>query len=803
MSEIYRFTIKNNGHLYDTWVTKSKNGKIRTQRKSTILEKLVVDLAARAIVAAIKTGNKPVYRLCKNPAEALRKRQEAERRLSRELDIPHNNTFGGTKMDSLDRKVIDLFPGKVVRKDLTTLMKKGANVPTYVLEYLLGMYCATDDEDAIEMGLTKIKRILSENYVRPDQSEYVKSKIKENGQYTVIDKITVVLDDREDKYVARFTNLRMDPFEVPSDLVVHNEKLLIGGIWCIVKIEYVGLNKDDDDEQDYEEDIFGNQKKKKKIKKKKSRYDSPFEIASLKPIQMPNLDLDEIKDARGNFTKDEWIALMLRSAGYEPNELSQKEKLHYLLRFVPFIQKNYNLVELGPRGTGKSHAYSELSPYSILMSSGTTTVSNMFYNMASRRVGLVGNWDCIAFDEVAGITQASGDMVQIMKNYMANGSFARGTDSVSSDASIAFEGNTFRSVADMMRTTNLFEPFPEAFNNDSAFFDRIHAYLPGWETPKLRSSLFTHRYGLISDCFAEFCHAMRRYDFTNSYSEYFALNRDFNTRDTIAVGRTFSGLAKLIYPDEQMTKEETRELLEYAIECRRRVKEQLRKMTPSEFSDVNLGYIDLDTNEEQIVYLPEVASGTLVFEGLEAPGYVYGVGRSVNDTIGIYRLENKLISGTGVFSFKNVEGLARAPKSVKDSITAAFNYFGENCRKLISGAYEDFDYSLYFNDLQSRGVCDEISVAEVVGLFSGLANRAVLPSLVICGRVVMSGSMMPLTTELEEIFVAASNAGAKRIMLPADSQDKYDKLRADLRAEMDVIFYSTPLDAARKALGVD
>lgn len=432
-------------------------------------------------------------------------------------------------MDSLDRKVIDVFPGKVVRKDLTTLMKKGANVPTYVLEYLLGMYCATDDEDAIEMGLTKIKRILSENYVRPDQSEYVKSKIKENGQYTVIDKITVTFDDREDKYVARFTNLRMDPFEVPSDLVVHNEKLLIGGIWCIVKIEYVGLNKEnDDDDQGAEEDIFGNQKKKKKVKRRKSRYESPFEIASLKPIQMPNLDLDEIKDARENFTKDEWIALMLRSAGYEPDELSQKEKLHYLLRFVPFIQKNYNLVELGPRGTGKSHAYSELSPYSILMSSGTTTVSNMFYNMASRRVGLVGNWDCIAFDEVAGITQASGDMVQIMKNYMANGSFARGADSVSSDASIAFEGNTFRSVADMMRTTNLFEPFPEAFNNDSAFFDRIHAYLPGWETPKLRSNLFTSRYGLISDCFAEFCHAMRRYDFTNSYSEYFTLKSNIN-----------------------------------------------------------------------------------------------------------------------------------------------------------------------------------------------------------------------------------------------------------------------------------
>lgn len=708
-------------------------------------------------------------------------------------------------MTELDMKFLENFPGKVVRKDLTSLMKKGANVPTYVLEYLLGMYCATDDEEAIEIGLSKIKRILSENYVRPDQSEYVKSKIKENGQYTIIDKITVVFDDREDKYVARFTNLRMDPFEVSSDLVIHNEKLLVGGIWCILKIEYVGLEREreENEQETFEEDIFGNQKKKKKIKKKKSKYDSPFEIASLKPIQMPNLDLDEIKQARSNFSKEEWMTLLLRSAGYEPEELTEKEKLHYLLRFVPFIQKNYNLVELGPRGTGKSHAYSELSPYSILMSSGTTTVSNMFYNMASHRVGLVGNWDCIAFDEVAGITQASADMVQIMKNYMANGSFARGADSISSDASIAFEGNTFRSVADMMRTTNLFEPFPEEFNNDSAFFDRIHAYLPGWETPKLRSSLFTKRYGLISDCFSEFCHAMRKYDFTNSFSQYFELNNQFNTRDTIAVGRTFSGMAKLIYPDENMTKEETREILEYAIECRRRVKEQLRKMTPGEFSDVNLGYIDNDTGEEFVVSLPETANGTLIFGGIEAPGYVYGVGRSVTDVLGIYRLENKLIDGTGMFSFKNVEGLARAPKSVKDSITAAFNYFGENYKKIITGAYENFDYSLYFNDLQSRGVSDEISVAEVVGLFSGLANRPVLPSLVICGRVVMSGSMMPITSELDEIFVAAINAGAKRIMLPVESSDKYDKLKPELKNAISAIFYSTPLDAAKKALGVD
>lgn len=706
-------------------------------------------------------------------------------------------------MNELDAKILQSFPGKVVRKDLTNLMKKGANVPTYVLEYLLGMYCATDDEDAIQAGIQKIRKVLSENYVRPDQSEYVKSKVKENGQYTVIDKITVELDEREDKYVAYFTNLNIDPFEVTSDLVTHNEKLLVGGVWCIVRIEYIGLNKEDNEEEEFEVDIFGDKKKKKKIKKKKSRYDSPFSIASLKPIQMPNLDINEIFEEREKYTKDEWIAVLLRSAGYNPEELSQKQKLHYLLRFVPFVQKNYNLVELGPRGTGKSHAYSELSPYSILISSGHTTVSNMFFNMARREIGLVGNWDCIAFDEVAGITQSSSDMVQIMKNYMANGSFARGAESISADASIAFEGNTFRSVADMMRTTNLFEPFPEEFNNDSAFFDRIHAYLPGWETPKLRASLFTQDYGLISDCFSEFCHAMRKYDFTNLFSDYFELNDSYNTRDDTAVRRTFSGLAKLIYPNEKISKEEAREILEYAIECRRRVKEQLRKMNPSEFSDTGLGYIDIEENTNVIIELPEEANGTLIYEGFEKAGYVYAIGKSIDEKVGVYRLENKLMDGTGRFDFKNVEGLPSRAKSVKESIVAAFNYFSENVTKVFRNGFDGFDCSLFYNDLQNRNVSDEVSVAEVVGLFSAITNRPVLPATVIIGKVVMSGSMMPLTTDLDEIFVVASNAGAKKIFLPTECMDKYDGLSNELKNEMDVVFYRTPFDAAKKALGID
>ena len=700
-------------------------------------------------------------------------------------------------MNDLDRKIIDTFPQMAVRKDLTAVMKKGTNVPAYVLEFLLGMYCTTDDEEIIDEGCKKIRRILSENYVSSDQSEYIKSKIKENGIYTIIDNVRVKFIENEEKYVIYFTNFKISPFEIASDFIVNNDKLLTGGIWCMLRIKYVGMDNDDQ----VFDDMFDGSNTRRRVKPKRSKYDSPFAVDSLRPIQMSSLDLDEILEARKNFTKDEWITMILRSAGYEPDELSEKEKMHYLLRMVPLIQRNYNLVELGPKGTGKSHIYSELSPYSILMSNGTTTVSNMFYNMRTNTVGLVGNWDCVAFDEVGGMTQKSGDMIQIMKNYMANGTFARGSDTIPADASIAFEGNTFKTVQEMLRTTNLFEPFPEEFNNDSAFFDRIHAYLPGWETPKLREALFTKSYGLISDCLAEFYHEMRKRDYTDLYSEYFELNENYNIRDTQAVSKTFSGLAKIVYPDGNMTKEEVRELLEYAIEGRRRVKEQLCKMEPSEFGDVQLGYIDIETGKEVIVEVPETAGGTLIYNGFEAPGYVYGVGMSIDNKVAIYRLENKLLSGgNGSFSPKNVEGIAGSRRSVRDSLMAAFNYFKEKANKRTSGAADEYDYTMYFNDMQNRGVSDEVSVAEVVALFSALSKRSVSPATVICGRVVMSGSMMPVKAQIEEIFVTSENAGAETIFMPEDSREKCDALSEGIRDKINIVYYRDPFDAAKKAL---
>lgn len=706
-------------------------------------------------------------------------------------------------MNDLDRKLIEAFPGKVVRKDLTAIMKRGANVPTYVLEYLLGMYCSSDDEDVINAGIEKIKNILSQNYVRPDQREYIKSKIRENGEYTIIDRISVTLNTDTDEYIAHLSCLAIS-FEISSDVVTHNEKLLLGGIWCIVRVAYNSLRHVDDffDESD-DGEFFGNRKAKRK-KGKKTKDDSPFSILTLKPIQMPTLDLDEFIAQRSQFTKEEWIDLLLRSVGFEPDQLSEKQKLHYLLRYVPMIQKNYNLVELGPRGTGKSHAYSEVSPYSILMSSGHTTVANLFYNVGRHSVGLVGHWDCVAFDEVGGMRRVGLDFVNMLKNFMANGTFARGTESISADASICFEGNTFKSVAEMLRTSTLFEPFPENFNMDSAFFDRIHAYLPGWETPQLKDKLFTSGYGLLTDCFSEFCHAMRKYDFTNDYAKYFTFNEDFNVRDKTAVTRTFSGLAKLIYPDEKMTKEEVKELLDYAIECRRRVKEQLKKMTPREFSKVDLGYIDCETNEETIVPVPEVKTDNLVSDLLEPAGFVYAVGRSYRGNLCIYHLENrKLSGGRGNFSSKNIEGLDFQGKPVRASLQAAFNFFKDHCAKVLQDEdYKDYDYTLYFNDLQNGGASDEVSLAELIGLFSAFTGMHVKNSMVICGRVTMSGTMENVTASLEDVIIACKNAGARCLMLSREEEGKWDFVDEDIKRDITPIFYSDPLDAVKKALGM-
>lgn len=712
--------------------------------------------------------------------------------------------------DDLDRKIIEHFPGKIVRKDLTSLMKRGAGIPTYVLEYLLGMYCATDDEAAIADGMARIRKILAENYVRPEESEKIKSRIRELGQYTVIDKVGARLDEYRDLYVAQFTNLNIEPFVMPDEYVRQHTKILTGGIWCIMRIQYL---RPEDIAEDPLADIFGDDPAEQRGRARKGRTsgkgkrgpeDSPFKIASLTPIQMPSLDLSEFVSHREAFSTDEWIALLLRSAGYEPSALTPRERLHFLTRMVPLVELNYNLCELGPRGTGKSHIYTEVSPYSYLLSGGQTTTAKLFANNAARagqRIGLVGHWDCIAFDEVAGMNFRDQNAIQIMKGYMANGTFGRGTESFNAEASMVFEGNINDSVANMLKTTHLFDPFPPEFNNDSAFFDRIHCYLPGWEVSKMRSDLICERYSLITDCLGEFLHAMRRRDFTHHIDRYFRLNSDFNRRDEIGVRKTFSGLAKLIFPDGKMSREDVRMLLEYAIEGRRRVKEQLKTMAGIEFIDVKLGYADVENPAEvHVVGVLEQTDDSLIPDTAPQAGHVFGVGRSIADEMAIYRLENKAVSGNAAF---RMEGVG-SNREVRDALNAAFEQFKNCAARLAAGMHvTSRDYLLFCNDLQAKGPSAEVSLAEFIGLCSAASGRPVMAGLVIPGILRLSGSLEPVGN-LEDILRVAKNAGAKRILLPMSSIADLQGVAPELIGAVSPEFYETgdAVAAARRALGL-
>lgn len=694
------------------------------------------------------------------------------------------NYTGGNTMDALDQKIVEHFPGKIVRKDLTAMLKRGANVPTFVLEYLLGMYCATDDENAIAVGIEKIRKILTENYVRPEESEKIKSLIREKGEYTIIDKVSAHLNEYDDFYVARFANLEIEPFVIQSEYAVQYSKILMGGIWCIARISYT-----------YPDDSFADEKRKRK---KRGPEDSPFRIKSLKPIQLPNLNLNDMIAQRQHFSTQEWMDMLLRSEGMEPDALNEKEKLHFIERMVPLVEHNYNLCELGPRGTGKSHLYKEISPYSILMSGGQTSTANLFYNLSAHRVGLVGHWDCVAFDEVAGMNFRDRDAIQIMKDYMASGSFARGRDMINADASMVFVGNINDSVQNLLKVTHLFSPFPPEFNNDSAFFDRMHYYLPGWEIPKMRSELLTEKYGLITDCLAEFTREMRRKDCTHVLNQYFSLNNKFNKRDEIAVRKTMSGLIKLLFPDENVSRDEIEWLLQYAIEGRRRVKEQLKIIAGIEFADVDLGYVDISGNET-VISVPEQSSETLIPQLKLPAGHVYAIGACQADgEIAVYRLENKAVRGNGKLEMQGIGN----NRTLRESMNAAWQYFLDNAKRVIPGArLSDHDYLLYYNDVQSKSPSTETSVAEWIGLCAALLDKQVTEATAIVGDLKLSGSMAEVHN-VEDIIRVAKNAGARRILLPMQSMPDLMKVSSELLAAVQPIFYVDAIDAVKKALDI-
>ena len=687
--------------------------------------------------------------------------------------------------EQIQRKLRQNFDGKIVRKDLTKKIKEGANVPVYVLEFLLGQYCSSDDEDIVQSGVETVKRILSENYVRPDESEKVLSKLRQTGSMTIIDRVSVHLNLKYDEYEAEFSNLGLGGVPISDEYPTQYDRLLCGGIWCIIQLEY--------NNNDYASEIIleGNKKNKK---------NAPLiSIHKLTPIQMPHVDLDDLKDGRKAFTKEEWLDILLRSTGMEPDEFTYREKWLLLTRMLPLVENNFNFCELGPRSTGKSHIYKEISPNSILVSGGQTTVANLFYNMGRKTVGLVGMWDCVAFDEVAGINFKDKDGVQIMKDYMASGSFARGKEEIAASASMVFVGNINQSVDVLLKTSSLFDPFPVEMGTDTAFLDRMHCYNPGWEIPKFRPDHFTNDYGFITDYLAEFIRELRKASYGDALDKYFRLGRNLNQRDTIAVRRMVDGYVKLLYPNGEFAKEDIEEILRVALEMRRRVKEQLKKLGGMEFYDVNFSYIDNETFEEKFVSVPEQGGGKLIPEGICNPGQIYSVARGKSGMIGVFRLESQMLPGNGKFERT---GLG-SDRDAKEATNTAFNFLKANSNR-ISGSISvtSKDYIIGYQDLQGIGMTDRLALPTLIALCSIALGKPTVGTLAVLGEISISGSMIKVD-ELANTLQVCLDSGVKKVLLPITSAADLGTVLPELMGSFQIIFYNSAEDAVFKALGVE
>lgn len=675
--------------------------------------------------------------------------------------------------DEINRKLRTNFDGKIVRKDLTKSIKEGANVPIYVLEFLLGQYCNSEDSSIIEEGVKNVKRILADNYVRPDEAEKIKSLLRQKGSYTVIDRITVHLNIKKDTYEAEFSNLGIKNIPISEDYPSKFDRLLCGGIWCIIQLEYI-YNEED-------------------------KNASPILIRKLTPIQMPHIDINELKEGRKAFTKEEWITILLRSIGMEADELNEREKWLLVARMLPLVENNFNLCELGPRSTGKSHLYKEISPNSILVSGGQTTVANLFYNMGRKTVGLVGLWDCVAFDEVAGINFKDKDGIQIMKDYMASGSFARGKEEKVASASMVFVGNINQSVDVLLKTSSLFDPFPDEMGTDTAFLDRMHCYVPGWEIPKFRPHHFTNDYGFITDYLAEFIRELRKEQYGDVFDKYFRLGKNLNQRDTIAVRKMVGGFLKLLYPNGEFTKEQLEEILQISLEMRRRVKEQLKKLGGMEFYDVNFSYIDNETFEEKFVSVPEQGGGKLIPEGMPNPGQVYTVAQGKSGMIGAFCLESQMLPGNGKFE---KTGLGNDSKC-REATNTAYNFLKANAMR-ISGSISTTlkNYIVNYQDLQGIGMTDKLALPTLIALCSIALGKPTTSSLVVLGEISIGGTMIKVD-ELANSLQVCLDSGAKKVLLPMTSAQDLATVPSDLIGSFNIIFYSSAEDAVFKALGVE
>ena len=691
--------------------------------------------------------------------------------------------------EELRRKLRENFDGRIVRKDLTKKIKEGANVPVYVLEFLLGQYCSSDDEEIIEQGVQNVKHILADNFVRPDEAQKVLSQLRRNGSHTIIDMVTVHLDIKKDCFFAEFSNLGLSNVPITDDYPEKYDRLLCGGIWCIVQLEYESEG----------DSTFGMEDLDSEPRQKKQKDVSPISIRKLTPIQMPHIDIEEVRAGRKAFTQDEWMDVMLRSCGYEPEQLNQREKWLLLARMLPLVENNFNLCELGPRSTGKSHIYKEISPNSILVSGGQTTVANLFYNMGRKTVGLVGLWDCVAFDEVAGIKFKDKDAVQIMKDYMASGSFARGKEEKAASASMVFVGNINQSVDVLLKTSSLFDPFPPEMGTDTAFLDRLHCYIPGWEIPKFRPEHFTNDYGFITDYLAEFIRELRKEQYGDALDKYFRLGKNLNQRDTIAVRKIVGGYVKLLYPDGEFTKEQLEEILVFALEMRRRVKEQLKKLGGMEFYDVNFSYIDLDTFEEKFVSVPEQGGGKLIPDGMCNPGQIYTVSRGKSGMIGVFRLESQMLPGSGKFERT---GLG-SDRDCRESTNTAFNFLKANGNRISGGiSTASKDYIINYQDLQGIGMTGKLALPTLIALCSIALGRPTVSTLAVLGEISISGTILKVD-ELANSLQVCLDSGAKKVLLPISSAVDLGTVPPELVGSFNLIFYSSAEDAVFKALGVE
>jgi ATP-dependent Lon protease len=680
---------------------------------------------------------------------------------------------GPIELDELDKLANDAFPGLVVRKDLLRRMRSAFGVPAFVIEFLLGKYCASTDEEAIREGLEFVRETLQSKYVKPDEREAVKSAIKQHNSYEIIDKISARLVETHDKYWARLSSLDLDFINIEEHQVREHDRLLMGGVWAEIKLRY-------DDAY-----VFKGQNR-------------PFFVESIRPIQLSSRNIDRFVEGRKRFTRDQWLDLLMRSMGYEPNHpyYTKRRKLHYMQRLIPLVERNYNSIELGPRGTGKSFVYQQLSPYSHLVSGGQTTTAQMFVNLSSGQRGLVALWDVVAFDEAAGIKFTDKNGLNIMKGYMEDGAFSRGSDVINAEGSIVFVGNIDGDIDTIIRTSNLFHPMPKEM--DTAFYDRIHAYIPGWEFQKTSDATYTNHFGLVTDYLAEVFREVRKRSYGDFAERHFRFGQHLGGRDQKAVRKTVSGLIKLLHPDGEVTKAEVEEYLAYAMEGRRRVKEQLKKMGGLEYWDTTFSYVDKDSGQETFVPVAEMKSGGIIAEGGLPPGSIYTIGSDATDNrLAMFLLQTQMNRGSG-----RIVPLGNLSNKMKEAIKTADAYLKANLKNLgIDQDLKAHDFTIQAINLNQAKDASETAVAFFLSMVSALLGKPVLDRTVVLGEMSVQGMLLKVSA-LPERMQAAVEAGAKRILIPSENKRDLADVPDAILTAIQWQFYDSPTRAAILALGL-